>query len=167
MANVNADQIVFFDFNDASDADTAFDSSGNGYNGIMFNAEYTAPGGGVTGAATDRAMDLGAFNNGAFLDLNDVALEGAFDSMVDNDQATIAFWLYGNDEQPVSQWTFYFGPDRQLGSHAPWGDGTVYFDVAGCCGANQRINKNIADSSLYSGQWNHFAYVKDEGYTAI
>jgi hypothetical protein len=162
-----ADQIVFYNFNDAANPNVALDSSGNGRNGTMAGATYTAPGGGVTGAPTDRAMDLGAFNNGAFLDLNDIAAEGAFDSMVDNDQATIAFWLFGNDEQPTSNWTFWFGPDRQLGSHAPWGDGTVYFDVAGCCGADTRIAKNIPDASLYSGQWNHFAFVKDEGATAI
>ena len=60
-----------------------------------------------------------------------------------------------------------FGPDRQLGSHAPWGDGTIYYDVAGCCGANQRISKNEPDASKYKGQWNHYAFVKDGTYTAI
>ena len=162
-----AEQLLWFDFNDASDPTVAVDSSGKGNDGIMEGAIYSAPGGGITGAADDRAMDLGDFNNGAYLDLIDIAQDGAFDTLVDNDQATIAFWLNGNDQQPVSQWTFWFGPDRQLGSHAPWGDGTIYFDVAGCCGANQRIAKNIPDPSLYSGQWNHFAYVKDVTYTAI
>ncbi|MCA9151098.1 MAG: hypothetical protein KDA92_17425 [Planctomycetales bacterium] len=166
-ADLRAGQVVFYDFNDASAPDVAVDQSGNGNDGFMSGALYTAAGGGVTGGASDRAMDLGDFNNGAFLDLTDIASGGAFDSLVDNDQATVAFWLYGNDEQPQDNWTFYFGPDRQLGSHAPWGDGTVYFDVAGCCGANQRISKNIADSSMYKGQWNHFTYVKDETYTAI
>ncbi|MCA9216647.1 MAG: PEP-CTERM sorting domain-containing protein [Planctomycetales bacterium] len=169
MANqrVLAEQILFFDFNDNSNTDIAKDSSGNSNDGELVEADYTGPGGGVSGADDDYALDLGDFDNGAYLDLTDIALDGAFDSMVDNDRATIAFWLFGNDEQPVNQWTFWFGPGRQLGSHAPWGDGTVYFDVAGCCGANQRIAKNIPDPDLYSGQWNHFAFVKDEGYTAV
>lgn len=164
---VMAEQLLRFDFNDAADPNVAVDGSGNENNGILEGAAYTGPGGGVTGAPGDLALDLGDFNNGAYLDLTDIALDGAFDSIVENDKATIAFWLFGNDQQPQSQWTFWFGPDRQLGSHAPWGDGTVYFDVAGCCGANQRISRNIADPSLYSGQWNHFTYVKDETYTAV
>ena len=163
----SAEQILFFDFNDASDPDIAVDSSGKGNDGLVQLAEYTGPGGGVSGAVDDLAMDLGDFGNGAYIDLTDLAIDGAFDSMTDNDEATIAFWLFGNDQQPQSQWTFWFGPDRQLGSHAPWGDGTVYFDVAGCCGANQRISQNVPDASQYSGQWNHFAFVKDQTYTAV
>jgi hypothetical protein len=75
--------------------------------------------------------------------------------------------LWPNDQQPVNNITFRFGPDRQLGLHVSWSNENVYFDVAGCCGANQRINTLIPDRSLYSGQWNHDAFVKAEGYTAI
>ncbi len=163
----SAEQVAFFDFNDASVPDVAKDGSGKGNDGILVEAGYTGPGGGVTGEAGDLALDLGDFNNNAFLDLTDRALDGAFESIVVNDAATVAFWLFGNDEQPVNQWTFWFGPDRQMGSHAPWGDGVVYFDVAGCCTPTQRISKAIPDRSLYSGQWNHFAFVKDQEYTAI
>ena len=162
-----AEQVAFFNFNDNSMDDVAIDSSGKGNDGILVGAEYTGPGGGVTGEPGDLALNLGDFNDGSFLDLNDRALDGAFDSLVEEDKATIAFYLFGNDEQPQNQWTFWFGPGRQLGSHAPWGNGTVYFDVAGCCAANQRIQKNIPDRSLYAEQWNHYAFVKDEGYTAI
>ena len=101
-----AEQLLYFDFNDASDPDIAVDGTGNGNNGLMIDAEYTGPGGGITGEAGDRAMDLGDFNNGAFLDLTDLAFEGAFEPLVENDKATIAFWLFGNDQQPQSQWTF-------------------------------------------------------------
>ena len=166
-ASASAEQLLFFDFNDATNEDVAVDSTANGYNGELVGAEYTGPGGGISGQPGDRAIDFGDSDNGAFLDLTEVALDGAFEPLVDNDKATIAFWLFGNDQQPVNNWTFWFGPDRQLGSHAPWGDGTVYFDVAGCCGPNQRISRNIADASQYSGQWNHFAYVKDEGFTGV
>jgi hypothetical protein len=166
VSSAPAAQIVFYDFNDASNAAAAADQSGNGNNGTIAVATYTADGGGRTGQAGDRALDFGAFNNGAVLTVPNAAT-GAFDSLTQNDAATVAFWQFGGAAQPVNQWTFLFDPGRQLGSHAPWGDGTIYFDVAGCCGANQRINKNEPDSTKYKGQWNHYAFVKNGTFTSI
>ncbi len=164
----NAAQLLFYDFNDASNPAIAKDSSGKGNDGDVVEATYTAPGGGRTGQPTDRAMDFGDFNNGAFVEVQGVA-DGVLDSIVNNDKLTVSLWIYGNDEQPVDQWTFWAGDGgtRQFSSHMPWSNGNIYFDVAGCCGANQRIDKNEPDRSLYSGQWNHYAFVKNEGYTAI
>src|SRR4030095_4074229 len=73
----------------------------------------------------------------------------------------------GSDLQPVNQWGFWFGPNRQLGSHIPWGDGTIYFDVAGCCGATQRIQQAEPDSSKWKGQWKHYAFVKEQTVTRL
>jgi hypothetical protein len=165
-AQASAEQILFYNFNDASNPAIARDSSGKGNDGDVIEATYTADRGGRTGLPGDRAMDFGDFNNGAYVDVSPAA-SGALDSLVDNDQFTLAMWILGNDEQPVNQWTFYAGPDRDFGSHIPWGDSTIYFDVAGCCGTNQRINKNEPDPSLYKNVWNHYAFVKNETYTAI
>jgi hypothetical protein len=162
---VRAELVVFYDFNDASNPGVALDKSGNDIHGDVIDAEYTPDGGGWTGQAGDRAMDFGEFNNFAYVDIVGAA-DGVFQGLSDNDQATVAMWIFGGDEQPVDQWTFYAGPGRQLGSHIPWGNGIVYFDVAGCCGANTRINGQ-ASPEMYSGEWNHWAFIKDEGYTAI
>jgi hypothetical protein len=160
--------VVFYDFNDASNSDVAVDITGNGNNGEVLDAEYTADKGGRTGAAGDRAMDFGDFNNDAYVDII-TAADGAFDSLTENDMTTLTMWIFGNDEQPVDQWTFYAGPYRQLGSHIPWSNSNVYFDVAGtedsaCC--TDRINTPI-DLDTFSEEWNHYAFVKNEDETFI
>jgi hypothetical protein len=110
-------------------------------------------------------MDFGFVDDGRYIEVPS-AFDGAFDSLTDNDTFTVALWINGVD-QPVNQWTFYAGPGRQFGSHTPWGDGTIYFDVAGCCGADTRISQNEPDPLNYSDGWNHYAFIKDETYTAI
>jgi hypothetical protein len=112
---------------------------------------------------------LGAFNNGAFVNIPSAA-EGAFDSIVANDAFTISLWIFGNAQQPVNQWSFHAeGPtsDRVIGSHAPWGDGVVYYDVAGCCGPTQRISAAAPSPDDFMGRWNHYAYLKDGPSTAV
>jgi hypothetical protein len=167
---VRAELLAFYDFNDASSADVAVDTSGHGNDADVIDAVYTDDGEGHTGQAGDRAMDFGDYGNGAYVDVVP-AFDGALDSIVDNDQVTLSMWIYGNEQQPAPQWTFYAGPTRQLGAHTPWEDGTIYFDVAGtaadCCGATHRISLNESDAANYMDQWNHYVFVKDEDYTAI
>ena len=161
-----AELVLFYDFNDASDPNLAPDLSGNGNDAEVIGAEYTGSGEGRTGGAGDMAMDFLNFSDQSYISVL-TAPDGAFDSLTDNDAATIAFWLFGGDEEPVNQWTFWFGPDRQLGSHVPWGNGTVYFDVAGCCNSNQRLQQNEPDDQLYRDNWNHYTMVKDGELTSI
>jgi hypothetical protein len=161
-----ADLVVYYDFNDASNALVANDVSGNGNVGDINVATYSADAGGHSGSAGDRALDLGAFDNGANVVIPSAG-SGAFDSLTLNDTATVSLWINGGSEQPAPQWMFNAGPGRQLGSHTPWSDSNIYFDVAGCCGANQRISQNEPDASKYSDGWNHYAYVKDGGTTAV
>ena len=164
-SSARAELVAFYDFDDASSADTAVDVSGNGNDAELIDAEFTGAGEGRTGGGTDRALDFGAFDDGAHMSIPS-AEDGAFETLTDNDAATITFWLLGGDEQPVNQWHFWFGPGRQLGSHVPWGNGTVYFDVAGCCNETQRVQQP-SDPDFYTGEWTHYAFVKDEIYTAI
>ncbi len=163
---VSADLVGYWDFNDASDPAVALDSSGfNNHGTVSGNAVYTDDGGGFSGEAGDRAMDMGAFNNQARVEIESAA-NGAFDSITESDEATIAFWMFGNAEQPVSQWTFFFGEGgtRRLGSHAPWGDGNIYFDVGDCCGSDERISTAMPETA-FEGKWTHMAYVKDNDET--
>ena len=54
---------------------------------------------------------------------------------------TVSFWEYGDISQPDRQFAFYANGTggRAISSHAPWSDGVVYFDTAGCCNGNQRL----------------------------
>jgi hypothetical protein len=144
------------------------DISGKGNDGEVFDAEYTDPGGGRTGGGSDRAMDFLEFNDDVYVSVPN-ADSGAFDSLMETDQVTLSMWVFGGPDQPVDQWTFYAGPDRQLGSHIPWSNSNVYFDVAGtpdspCC--TDRINIPI-ELDTFSDEWNHYAFVKLEDETAI
>ena len=118
-------------------------------------------------------MDFGEFNNNAVVELpsfpqNEEAAGGVsedlgpgFNAIIDSQEVTIAFWFNRGGDDATDQWTFLFDADsgRQLGSHAPWSNGEIYFDVAGCCGSNQRINASMngADTDRI---WHHLAYVK-------
>jgi hypothetical protein len=174
-----AELLLFYEFNDASDAELAKDSSGKGNDGTLLGdvdeiPVYTADGTGHTGKPGDRAVDFGFYTtnggnigSGAYIEVES-AIDGAFASIVDNDTFTISTWIRGSEEQPQPQWNFYAGPGRQFGSHIPWSDETIYFDVAGCCTPTQRINISEPDASKWNDEgWNHYVFVKDESYTAI
>src|SRR5262245_26383187 len=165
-SSARAELLLFYTFNDDSNPQVAIDETGSGNDGSIFVATYTDPGMGRTGGAEARALEFGSPGSASSGSM-DSAVSGAFDTLTANDTATIALWILGSDSQPVNQWTFWFGPGRQLGSHAPWSDGTIYFDVAGCCNANQRLSKNEPDSTRYKTEWNHYAFVKDLDTTRI
>lgn len=160
--------VLFYDFNDATKGDVAVDITGNGNDGEIIEAEYTGDKGGRSGQAGDRGMDFLETIDEAFIDVLS-AEDGAFDSLTENDMATLTMWILGNEEQPANQWNFYAGPNRQLGSHIPWSNSNVYFDVGGtedsaCC--TDRINTAV-DLESFADEWNHYAFVKNEDETAI
>jgi len=118
-------------------------------------------------------LDLGDFNNGAGVSVPTFpqneeteigVIEDAgpgFSAIVASQETTISFWFNRRGDDPTNQWTFLFNAPagRQLGSHAPWSDGNVYFDVSGCCGGNQRISTSLGTAATDAG-WHHMAYVK-------
>ena len=165
-----ADLLLFYDFDDASDPTFVLDTGDDGNDAEIFGAEYTEPGGGRTGGDTDRALDFMGDQDNVYIDVLS-AMDGAFESIVENDAATITMWLFGGESQPQNNFVFWFADGdtdpRQLGAHVPWGNGNIFLDVAGCCDANQRLTANEPDSTLWKGQWNHYAFVKDEEMTRI
>ena len=168
ISSAQAELVLFYNFDDAADQTIVKDISGNGNDGEVIDAEYTDVGGGRTGGGTDRAMDFLEFNDDVYVNVPS-AEDGAFDSITENDQVTLSMWINGGPDQPVDQWTFYAGPDRQLGSHIPWSNANVYFDVAGtvdspCC--TDRINTQI-ELETFAEEWNHYAFVKLEDETFI
>jgi hypothetical protein len=75
--------------------------------------------------------------------------------------ASSAFWA----ASPSSN-----NSERGWQAHVPWSDNTIYFDTAGCCGADtQRINASITtlpsytavgDDSWWTNNWRHFVFSK-------
>lgn len=87
-------------------------------------------------------------------------------SSIEN-EVTVAFWAKGDEDVlPVNTYIFN-GQDanngRQISSHLPWSDGSIYWD----CGGDRVSGGASADQ--YGGQWNHYAFVKNatEGTQAI
>lgn len=165
----NAELLLSYDFNDNSVADLVVDLSGKGNVAEVYDAEYTEDGGGRTGLADDRAMDFLGDQDFAYLEVPN-AEEGAFNSMTDNDAATISLWAYGGEFQPQNNFAFWFADGdsdpRQLSAHIPWSNGQIYFDVAGCCESWQRIAGPL-DPDAYQDRWTHYVFVKDGETTSI
>ena len=153
--------LLFYDFNDVSTG-KAIDTSGNGNDGSLKLAQFTEDEGGRTGMAGDFAVDLLGDQDSAYVDVP-TARGGAFDSLTANDAATITLWAFGGENQPQNNIGFWFGPNRQLSSHIPWGNGRIFFDVGGF---SQRISAPLPQE-LYRDVWTHYAFVKDQEDTRI
>jgi hypothetical protein len=172
-----AELLLYYDFNDPSNPEQVKDLSGKNNHGDLLGdpdpAKFTDDAGGRSGQAGDRAVDYGVDEDGdtygAYLEVPSAA-DGAFDAIVENDSVTISLWAYGGDFQPQNHFIFWFADGdadpRQLGSHAPWSDGNIYFDVAGCCEPYQRVSGPL-DVEIYQGTWSHYTFVKDGESTAI
>lgn len=91
----------------------------------------------------------------------------AIDAPVDNlseieDEITIAFWLYGNPEQPQDDGVFEAkaaGGERILNVHLPWSNSRIYWD-AGTASHYDRIDKVADNLEQIKGKWNHWAFTK-------
>ncbi|MDF7798608.1 PKD domain-containing protein [Pontiellaceae bacterium B1224] len=146
---------------DETSGTTAFDSSGNGYNGTAVNPVWTS---GVDGGG---ALDM----NGT-----DCQVSGFGDVLSTvSDELTISFWCAGDLSNPQNMNGFsgYAGSTRMLNVHLPNGT-TVYFDAAyseGTTGVRDRISKYVgsADASVLRGPWNYWTFTKNaaSGYMAI
>lgn len=164
LPTARADLIGYWPFDDGA-GDVAVDKSGSDNHGMLTEtAAFTADG------KFGGALNLGDLDNGAAVLLNDAAQgeNGAagFNSIIKTQNVTISFWMNREGAEPTNQWTFLFQNDagqRQLGSHAPWSDGSIYWDVAsdadGCCNADNRISVPLG-SAATNGEWHHLAYRK-------
>lgn len=165
--------LAYWDFNDATTSTQAVDKIHSFVGVFEGAAAYTGGGAGRSGQASDHAVDFGA-------DSMSVVRNAAgqwLSAIGPNDAVTLSFWekwttpvvnsfaLYG--VSPSST-----GTSRGISTHAPWGDGTVYFDSSGCCAAP--INRMSAHISIIStnvpgytdvngffvNTWHHVALLK-------
>jgi autotransporter-associated beta strand protein len=155
-AHSSADVIGFWAFNEGGGT-TAVDSSGNGNTGTFGVSSYTA---GQSGGVGDTALNV--LGGGQTVTI----APGGFSSIGTTNQVTLSMWIFGNAaEQPRTNTTVegLNGGNRIVFTHSPWVDGRIYWDSgnAGCCGGNVRTNTAPLSPTLYEGQWNHYALVKN------
>ena len=164
-----ADLLAYYRF-EAGEGTSVTDFSFNGFHGRASNT-FTFSADGLSGGAGD----FGDFNNGAVVLFPDEfsAADHGFNRIVESQELTVSLWLNREGKPANDAWTFLFGESRQFGSHAPWSDGMVYFDVAGCCGDSQRIAASMGNA-VADGEWHHLAFIKkaseresDKSITAI
>jgi Concanavalin A-like lectin/glucanases superfamily len=140
--------VGWWKFDDGAGA-VAKDSSGNGYDGTVYDAAWVA---GNLGGALD-------FSGAEYVDVP----PESWSTIVT--QATVCFWAYGDpDFQPQANFIFGAFSDpanneaRRMSAHVPWSSGTVYFDTGGP-GYN-RIDK-AGDPADYEGTWTHWTFLKN------
>jgi len=79
------------------------------------------------------------------------------------DQVTIAFWQYGDPVlQPQNDYPFEAIDSqnrRQMGSHLPWSNGTIYWDCGNDGSGYDRLQQ-ASLPSVYAGTWTHWAFTK-------
>jgi hypothetical protein len=116
--------------------------------------------GALVGGATltDGTLDVRAAGNSAML-VEDAVFLNIASAM---NKLTVAFWQSSASIPSTSSFWAY-SPSTGAGGraaqgHVPWSNGHIYWDTAGCCGGDTRIEK------LWEGDWaswNHFAFVKN------
>ena len=153
--------LAYWDFNDPSDPLTAADVSGNAPNAeFLGSASYSEDGDGYSGAVGDYALDLGEVNDQSTA----VTSEGDhFSEPFETNELSVAFWqnttAVGNTSAFWMVAPNATGSQRGFQAHTPWGNGTIFFDQSGCCGAPQRLT---VGGLVNTDAWQHFVFQRDE-----
>ena len=153
------DLLGYWNFNDNSIPAVAQEVTGKSPDAALGGpAAYTADAGGHSGTAGDRALDLGVAGNGASAT---VPAGPHLDAAFNNNSIAVSVWQFNRGFSNSS--TFWIASptagsnQRGMQAHVPWGNGTIFFDHAGCCGGAQRITTGGA----VTNRWQHFVFQKD------
>ncbi len=76
---------------------------------------------------------------------------------------TISFWQKLNGIRSSTAFSFVDGSvagGRGIQAHAPWGDGTIYWDTGGCCDGTMRTSGQPVNPVDWTA-WRHLALVKE------
>jgi hypothetical protein len=157
-----------WNFDDAGTGGGSVANAG-GFTGTFTGvAGRTTGGGGVSGTAADYALDLRLLGNSSAgaMTSDTPAFLSALNAATSSQAMSISFWQF-LDSTPSS--TAFWGTSpsavgvggqRGLNAHAPWGDGNVYFDTAGCCDGTNRISGPLGAAI---GEWQHLTFVYNNG----
>ncbi|MEE2946918.1 MAG: lamin tail domain-containing protein [Verrucomicrobiota bacterium] len=127
----------------------------------------------VIGTAADAegviggAVNLGEASNWIRIDANRPAKWLAPASKAN--AMSVSLWQKLNVVRNSS--TFWFRAEaagsnaRNFQAHIPWGNNSIFFDTAGCCGGTQRINKGAGGIDFL--EWHHFVFIKNEDHKEI
>lgn len=141
-----------------------------GYPGLLQgSSQYTADGGGHTGQAGDRGIDLTL--RGGPVATYDRTFLAAVNAAMAEDELSVSFWqkkLNVNDSSAFTVNSPGSPNNRAFHAHVPWSNQTIYFDTVGCCDEfTQRILSPIdtfpgytGDATWWTDNWNHFVFTK-------
>ncbi|MBN8248989.1 MAG: hypothetical protein J0L84_16295 [Verrucomicrobia bacterium] len=126
-------------------------------------ADFSANGGGRTGAAGDYSMDHSPRGGSLIVPRPNWANTAAA-----ADELSVSLWIKKYDRADNS--AFWFNSPslgRAMQVHLPWSDNNIYYDT-GCCTADtQRINANLDTFPGYTGDdgfltngWHHYVFTK-------
>ena len=154
--------LACWNFDDISDPARAVDLVGGHVGLLQGGAAYTADAGGRTGLPGDYGIDFGPDANFQTLAVADASF---LNFAAAADEITIVYWqkLVATG-QSSGFWMFSpssSGSQRGMQASAPWSNGQMYFDTAGCCDPPQRLA--VADPVGDWSGWHHLAFVKDGG----
>ncbi len=84
------------------------------------------------------------------------------------DQLSITYWQRNVDARKNMNSFWLVSPaapgggggNRGAQAHTPWSNGTIFFDTAGCCGADTRVSGETLEDDVLM-EWNHFAFIKN------
>ncbi len=170
MKKFSATLLVLLCFTTAAHAADQMDLLGywdfNGTNSDLFGRSPDATfvgtatfGPGISGAPSDQALDLGAVNDGA---VAQVAAGSHFDRANSTGVMAVSFSQLnkgiGNTSAFWATAPAAGGNVRGFQAHTPWGNGTIFFDHAGCCDPPQRLT---VDGQITTDVWQSFVFQID------
>ncbi len=149
--------LAYWNFNDSTDPAKAVDSRIGAVGNLNPAAVYTEDATGYSGTAGDRAM---SFTGGAQMNIPAADLLNIGSNV---DALTFSFWQKKNSIPSSSAFWAYApssGGERGFQAHVPYGDGTIYFDTAGCCNGDQRLSGSPGAGFDWL-KWHHFIFLKN------
>ncbi|MDP6136398.1 MAG: hypothetical protein QGI25_08895, partial [Arenicellales bacterium] len=164
------DMIAYWPFDSASEieGDLVVVDLVAGLPGRVVEGNTEDPPSGSATAAEGRiggAIDLGEGENWVMVDAEET---GWLAPASDADQLSVSLWQRAHVVRNST--TFWFGSasatgrGRNASAHLPWGNNTIYFDTAGCCGADTRTN---GPANIDFLEWHHFVLIKNEAHKEI
>lgn len=152
--------LAWWQFNDNSSPTIARDSRAGHAGTLTTNAAYSPDAEGASSTPGDRALRISAAGGKLRLD------NAPWLNMATRiDKLTVSFWQKRVNIANSSSFWFVStaagagSAFRGFQAHCPYSNNIIYFDSAGCCAANQRINAAI--TTVDWTQWHHFVFLKD------
>ena len=149
-AAVVSDLLVYYNF-DGQTNDQTGNAAAATLNGTasLTGTGYLGSAGGALDTSASITMDAAVVPAGTHLD-------DAFN----NNSMAVSFWQFNIANQNSSAFWIHspsVAGERGFQAHTPWGNGTIFFDQAGCCANPQRVTT----SGSSNGVWQHLVFQRD------